>query len=106
MEANEERIKNREIAYEYIRKAVGIKADASEYEVTKLVDVLGDEFSLKDDLKRLKEGISDPTETLIKSFKFTNFVWKLVPESEIDSYLVAPFKDLTHRTIALINTDL
>jgi len=92
MEGNRERIKNRKKAYQYMRKGVGVKGKSPEDEVTKLADAISGEFGLKNDLKRLREGISDPTEKLIKAFKFKSFVGGLIPESEIDFHLVNPFK--------------
>ncbi len=91
MEANEERINKRKEAYRYIKRTIGVRVDSPAGEVTKLADRISGEFGIKDDLKRLREGISDPSERLIKAFKFKSFEGELLPESEIDAFLVDPF---------------
>ncbi len=93
MEANEERINKRKKAYGYIKRTFGVKADSPEDEVTRLADRISGEFGIKDDLKQLREGISDPSERLIKAFRFKSFIGGLLPESEIDAFLIDPFAD-------------
>jgi len=39
----------------------------------------------------LREGISDPSERLIKAFKYESFIGKWLPESEIDALLIDLF---------------
>ena len=91
MEANEERINKRKEAYRYIKRTIGVKADSPEDEVTRLADRISGEFGIKDDLKQLREGISDPSERLIKAFKCKTFIGRWLPESATDAYLVDPF---------------
>jgi hypothetical protein len=80
-------------AYEYIRATIcdrlGVPTDAPDL-VTELADKLSVKFGLKDSLKALQEGKSNPTAQLVKAFKalFT----PVIAEAEINSYLVAPFK--------------
>jgi len=93
MEPNEVRIRNRERAYKYIRTVVNNRVspskDISIISDTDLADVLDGIFGLKDDLRLLRAGKSDPSRRLIEAFR--NFVGPTVPEFEIDSYLVTPF---------------
>jgi hypothetical protein len=91
MEANEGRINKRKKAYGLIKRTIGVKADSPEDEVTRLADRISGELGIKNDLKQLREGISDPSERLIKAFRFKSFIGGLLPESEIDAYLVDPF---------------
>ena len=92
MEANEERIKKRKKAYGYIKRKIGVKkADSPEDEVTKLADRISGEFSLKDDLRELREGMSDPSERLIKAFKYKSFIGRWLAEREVDAFLIDPF---------------
>jgi hypothetical protein len=91
MEANEGRINKRKKAYGLIKRTIGVKADSPEDEVTRLADRISGELGIKNDLKQLREGISDPSERLIKAFRFKSFAGGLLPESEIDAYLVDPF---------------
>ncbi len=94
MEANEERINKRKKAYELIKRTIGVKADSPEDEVTRLADRISGEFGIKDDLKQLREGISDPSERLIKAFKCKSFIGKWLPESEIDALLTLLLENL------------
>ena len=91
MEANKERINKRKKAYRYIKRTIGVKADSPEDEVTKLANRISGEFGIKDDLKQIREGISDPSERLIKAFKYKTFIGRWLAGSEIDAYLVDPF---------------
>ncbi len=86
-------IESRKKAYEYIKYLVGRVSTIPEHltdEVTYLADGLSGKFGLKDALKNLKEGKTDPTEQLKKAVK--NFDNR-VQDSEIDRYLVDPFPD-------------
>ncbi len=93
MEANEERINKRKKAYGLIKRTIGVKADSPEDEVTKLADRISGKFGIKDDLRELREGISDPSERLIKAFKYESFIGKWLAESEINAFLIDPFAD-------------
>jgi hypothetical protein len=93
MKTDEMRIGDRKKAYGYIRAVVinrvnFVRSSPIVSDVD-LADVLGGTFGLKDDLKSLREGKSDPSQRLIKAFK--DLVGPIVHEDEIDSYLVTPF---------------
>ena len=80
-------------AYEYIKNTLSrppwsIPLDASD---AQLADILGGTIELEDSLRLLREGKHNPTNRLVTAFK--NFVRGIVAESEIDAYLVDPFKN-------------
>jgi hypothetical protein len=86
-------VAKRKEAYEYIRATIcdrlEVSTDAPDI-ITELADKLGGKFGLKDSLKALREGKVNPTAQLVKAFKAL-FV-PVIAESEINSYLVDPFK--------------
>lgn len=87
---NASHIAKRKAAYKYIKDVVNRIPQPSVDEITELADVLGGTFGLKDDLRALREGILDLTEQLVKAFK--DFVGPTVPEFDIVSNLIEPFK--------------
>jgi hypothetical protein len=80
-------------AYEYIRATIcdrlGVPTDTPDL-VTELADKLGGKFGLKDSLKALREGKANPTAQLVEAFK--SLFLPVIAESEINSYLIDPFK--------------
>lgn len=90
METNKVRISNRKKAYDYIKKAVNSKIRSVTSD-TDLADVLGGQFGLKDSLKSLREGKSDPSPRLIVAFK--ELFGPTISKGEVNSYLVEPFKN-------------
>jgi hypothetical protein len=92
---NEMRVKKRRLVYEYIKNTVnritvGHRPQRSVDEITELADVLRGKFGLKDALRGLKDGTSDPTDQLIEAF--TDYVGQTVPDFEISANLIEPFK--------------
>ena len=75
-------------AYEYIRDVANIRCDSPDEELAKLADRLGGTFGLKDDLMALRDGISGPSERLIRAFKSS---FGTIPESTVNAKLIEPF---------------
>jgi hypothetical protein len=93
MAENKDLIAKRIRAYEYIRATIcdklGVPTDAADL-VTELADKLSGKFGLKDSLRALREGKANPTSQLVEAFKA--LFLPVIAESEINSYLVDPFK--------------
>ena len=92
MADTKELIAKRIEAYEHIKNTLhrppwNIPLDISD---AQLADVLGGTIELKDELSALREGKDNPRPRLVTAFK--SFVVPIVLESEIDAYLVTPFK--------------
>ncbi len=81
-------VENRKQAYEYMIYVVQnqlnwIPAINSDRKLTDALDIPVTE------LHSLKEGISDPSDKMVKEFK--KLVCPLTSESEVENYLVEPF---------------
>ena len=93
MSATKDLIAKRKRGYEFIRNTLfqppwNIPLNASD---AQLANILGGTIELEDSLRLLREGKHNPTNRLVTAFK--NFVRGIVAESEIDAYLVDPFKN-------------
>lgn len=78
----------RKEAYEYIRDVANIRCESAEEEIALLAKMLGGGLELKDELKSLKDGVSEPTERLIQVFRSS---FPKVPETVIEAKLIGPF---------------
>lgn len=83
-------VDKRKAAYKYIKDVVDRIPAHPIDEITELANVISGKFGMKDDLRVLKEGTSNPTERLIQTVK--DFVGPTVPDFEISAKLIEPFK--------------
>ena len=86
-------IEERKKAYRYIKLVVDRIPAYTTDEITALADVLGGRFGLKDDLRALRDGDSNPTDILINAVR--DLLGPTVPDFEISANLVEPFRSDT-----------
>ena len=92
MADTKELVAKRKEAYKYIKDTLHqppwhIPLNISD---AQLADVLGGTHGLEKSLHSLREGKANPTRYLVDSFK--DLVKQVIAESEINQYLIDPFK--------------
>lgn len=86
------RVESRKAAYGWIKSLFGIPESVQD-EITVLADALGGQFGLKDNLRALRDGTSDPSSQLIDALKNKSMIGKQIPQEAIEANLLDPFKD-------------
>lgn len=85
-------VESRKAAYGWIKKLFGIPESVQD-EITELADALGGQFGLKDNLRGLRDGTSNPSPQLIDALKNKSMIGKQIPQEAIEASLIVPFKD-------------
>ena len=85
-------VDRRKAAYGWLKSLFGIPESVQD-EVTALADALGGQFGLKDSLRGLRDGTSNPSSQLIAALKEKSMIGEQIPQETIEANLIDPFKD-------------